>query len=83
MGTFDNGLEEVDIVAMAYANGILLAHTDFVFLSQVDCTLGTTLVSLVIILYTNIPDVDLSFTSWTEYSPILHCQFWKCLCLLV
>jgi hypothetical protein len=30
MGTFDDGLEEVDIAATAYANGILLAHTDFV-----------------------------------------------------
>jgi hypothetical protein len=27
-GTFDNGLEEVDMAATAYANGILLAHMD-------------------------------------------------------
>jgi hypothetical protein len=29
-GTFDDGLEEVDMAAMAYASGILLAHMDFV-----------------------------------------------------
>ena len=63
---------------------LCLLHCIFdLFLFQVDCTLGATLVSLVIILYTDIPNIDPCFASRTEYGPILHCQFWECLCLLV
>jgi hypothetical protein len=32
MGTFDDGLEEVDIAVTAYANGILLVHTTLMLL---------------------------------------------------
>ena len=55
---------------------LCLFNSIFDFLLLVGCALGTALVSLVVVLYSNLSDSNEGCAVRTEYTTVFNSQFW-------